>query len=402
MAMEIDSETVLVTLREEVESKDADLAAHFYTLEDYYERKLWYQLSELLRKQIYKNPNSRSIRLKLFDNFISTFGDKINQLQLVEFLVISLADSSPENALEYLTNLKERLLKLGEKKSSNFADQDINDYEIIQALLYLENELAKVKLQLGFIDEATAIIEHSQEKIDNLTVSVDNRVNASFYYIKAQLVKRKGDFNLFYYNSLLFLACIPNLDDLEDKEGIVTDICISGLLGDKIYNFGEIIMHDIFKYLSDQWLKELLLSLNNGDLTSFNKLIADTDKINKFSEISTRIDFLKQKICIMAFVELVFNKPTVSRCIQYGEILKQIPLLTNENEIEHLIMRCLSLGLIRGLINQVEKNVEVSWIQPRTMTLAQIKGMKAKMELWNDKVSVLNEYMGQAGGEILV
>lgn len=266
----------------------------------------------------------------------------------------------------------------------------------------MENELAKVKLQLGFIDEATAIIEQSQEKIDNLTVSVDNRVNASFYYIKAQLVKRKGDFNLFYYNSLLFLACIPNLDDLEDKEGIVTDICISGLLGDKIYNFGEIIMHDIFKYLSDQWLKELLLSLNNGDLTSFNKLIADTDKINKFSEISSRIDFLKQKMCIMAFVELVFNKPTVSRCIQYDEILKQIPLLTNENEIEHLIMRCLSLGLIRGLINQVEKNVEVSWIQPRTMTLAQIKGMKAKMELWSDKVSVLNEYMGQAGGEILV
>lgn len=400
--MEIDSETVLVTLREEVESKDADLAAHFYTLEDYYERKLWYQLSELLKKEIYRNPNSRAIRLKLYDNFISSFSDKVNQLQLVEFLIISLADSSPENALEYLTNLKQTLLKRGEKKSSNFADQDMNDYEIIQALLYLENELAKVKLQLGFIDEATTIIEQSQEKLDNLSVSADNRVNASFYYIKAQLVKRKGDFNLFYYNSLLFLACIPDIDDLEDKENVVRDICISGLLGDKIYNFGEIIMHDIFKYLSDEWLKELLLSLNNGDLTSFNKLIANKTEIERIPEVSNRVEFLKQKMCIMAFVELVFNKPTTSRCIQYSEILQKIPLLVNGNEIEHLIMRCLSLGLIKGLINQVEENVEVSCFQPRTMTLAQIKGMKAKMELWSDKVSVLNKYMGQAGGEILV
>lgn len=402
MAMEVDTETVLATLREAVEEKDADLAALFYTLEDYHERKLWYQLSDLLKKQIYKNPNSREIRLKLYDNFISTFSDKINQLQLVEFLVLSLNDTKPEDALEYLSNLKQQLLKLSEKKANNFGDKDINDFEIIQALIYLENELAKVKLQLGFIDEATSIIDQSQQKIDNLNISVDDRVNASFYYVKAQLMKMKGDFNLYYYNSLLFLACIPNLDDLENKSDVVRDICISGLLGDKIYNFGEIIMHDIFNCLTNKWLKDLLLCLNDGDLETFNTLLTDTNEINKFSDISSRIGFLKQKMCIMAFVELVFNKPTTSRCIQYSEILKAIPLIATNDEIEHLIMKCLSLGLIKGLINQVEESVEVSWIQPRTMTLSQIKGMKTKLEVWNGKVSVLNTYMGQSGGELLV
>ncbi|KAG0674608.1 hypothetical protein C6P42_002147 [Pichia californica] len=398
--MDVDIETVLSTLRDQIEEKDSDLAAYFYSLEDYHERKLWYQLSEVLKKQIYSNPNSRSVRLKLYDNFISTFKDKINQLQLVEFLVISLLDSKPEDALEYLSNLKQDLLKLIEKKNNNYGDHDVNDYEILQALIYLDNELAKVKLKLGFIDEATSMIDVSKEKIDNMNISVDNRVNSSFYYIKAELMKVKGDFNMFYYNSLLFLACIPNLGELDNKENIVRDICISGLLGDKIYNFGEIIMHDIFKYLSNEWLKELLLSLNDGNLNNFNKLIENNEEVNKISDISSRIDFLKQKMCIMAFVELVFSKPTTSTCIQYNEIINQIPFLANGNEIEHLVMKCLSLGLIKGLINQVEENVEVSWIQPRTMTLSQIQSMKVKMEVWNEKVGALNEYMGQAGVSI--
>lgn len=220
-----------------------------------------------------------------------SFGDKINQLQLVDFLVISLKDSTPQDSYEYLNNLKQRVLKLGETKSHNTGDDDINDYEIIQALIYLDNELAKVKLDLGFVDEAVSIIDESEKKIDSLNVSVDNRVNASFYLVRAKLMKGKGDFNSFYYNSLLFLSCIPELEELQDKQLIVQDICISGLLGDKVFNFGEIIMHDIFQYLNDNWLKELLLSLNNGDLNTFNKLIANTDALGQYKDIESRLDF---------------------------------------------------------------------------------------------------------------
>ena len=399
--MAVDAETVLATLRDEVETKDAELAAQFYTLEDYYERKLWYQLSEVLKHQIYANDHSKSIRLKLFDNFILTFSDKINQLQLVEFLTLSLVDSSAHDSLEYLTNLKTKIIKEMDSRTHGAGVDDINDYEIIQALLYLEDELARVKLELGFIDEASAIIDQSEKKIEQLTSSVDLRVYSSLYFVKAQLMKLRGDFNAFYYNSLLFLACIPDLNKLADKEQIVHDIAISGLLGDKIFNFGEVIMHEIFNYLQSAWLKGLVLSLNNGDLKSFNELIGQTAQLQELPDIANRVEFLKQKVCVMAFIELVFNKPTTSRCISYTEILEQIPLLKNGHEIEHLVMRCLRLGLMRGLINQVDENVEVSWIHPRTMTHAQVESMRAKMALWNEKVGALTEYMGGCGGEVL-
>lgn len=399
--MEIDSEAILITLREEIEAKDADLAAHFYTMEDYYERKLWHQLTELLKTEVYKNPNSIPIRLRLFLNFIYTFSEKLNKLQLVEFFILSLTELTPYDKLEYLNDLNEKLVALGENQNSKSTDLKNEDRELIQARIYLKNELAIVKLQLGFIDEASSIIDQSEDLITESTIPVDNRVNANFYYAKAQLMKLLGDFNSAYYNNLLFLACIPNIQELERKEFIVEDICINGLLGDKIYNFGEIIMHEIFNYLGNQWLKELILSLNNGDLVTFEKLISN-EKYKDFNLISGKIEFLTQKLCIMAFIELVFNKPSTNRCITYNEILQKISLIKNGKEIESLLMKCLSLGLIKGLINQVEENVEVSWIQPRTMTLTQIQNMKDKIEIWNEKVASLNRYMGECGGELYV
>lgn len=405
MTMDIDADTVLITLREEIEEKDPELAGFFYTLEDQYERKLWYQLSESLKNTVYRNDNSRPIRLRLFDNFISTFADKINQLQLVEFLVESLVDTNAQDSLEYLTNLKHKISDFNERKNSRtkfgYSDDEIKDYEIVQALIFLDNELARVKLQLGFVDESSKMIVQSEEKIEQLNISVDTRVNSSFYRVKAQFVKMKGDFTAFYYNSLLFLACVPNVEELLNKESIIEDISISGLLGDKIYNFGEIIMHDIFKYLQSEWLKKLVVSLNNGDLQTFNTLISSSKDLEQFPDLKNALEFLKQKMCIMAFIELVFNKPTTNRTIEYTEIKQLIPLIYSDDDIERLVMRCLSLGLIKGSINQVESNVEVSWIQPRTMTLTQIENMQTKMAAWSDKVKTLTGYMSSCGGQLL-
>lgn len=396
----MDADTVLLSIRESIEERDPELAATLYTLEDYYERKLWYQLTDVLKNSVFKNSAAVDIRLKLFENFVMSFSNKINQLQLVEFLVLSLVESSATEALEYLTNLKLKMKELADNKNKKSTETDINEHEVIQALIYLENELAKVKLELGFADEASSMIDKTEREIDQLSFSVDSRVNASFYNTRAQLMKSKADFNGFYYNSLLCLACIPDLKGLEHQDSIVTDICISGILGDKIYNFGEIIMHDIFQYLKNDWLKELVLCLNNGDLATFQRLVKDTAKLNNIAELSSRADFLEQKVCIMAFIELIFNRPSTNRHIQFSEISEKIPLLNTNDKIEFLIMKCLSLGLMKGTINEIGETVEVSWIQPRTMTHKQIEHMKERVSLWTEQVSGLHEYMSSCGGEL--
>jgi 26S proteasome regulatory subunit N9 len=52
-------------------------------LEDFWERKLWNQLTEALL-QFFRDPRSAPQRLPFYKVFILKFADKINQLKLVE------------------------------------------------------------------------------------------------------------------------------------------------------------------------------------------------------------------------------------------------------------------------------------------------------------------------------
>lgn len=47
----------------------------------------------------------------------------------------------------------------------------------------------------------------------------------------------------------------------------------------------------------------------------------------------------------------------------------------------------LALHLIEGTIDQVEGTVQVSWVQPRILTLPQIEALRARLDGWVEKVS---------------
>ena len=150
--------TTLITLREEIEpTDDAELIGAFYKLEDLYERKL----CELLENDVYKNKHSEVIRLRLFENFIMSFGDKLNQLKLVQFLLLSMDQCTPEDSLENLKMLRQKITDYGLKESKKVVEEDINDNQVIQALIFVEVETARVKLEMGNIDEATAMMDES-------------------------------------------------------------------------------------------------------------------------------------------------------------------------------------------------------------------------------------------------
>jgi hypothetical protein len=53
-------------------------------------------------------------------------------------------------------------------------------------------------------------------------------------------------------------------------------LSIAALLGEKIYNFGELLLHPILDQLKTPegtWLRELLFAMNSGDLDAFGKLL---------------------------------------------------------------------------------------------------------------------------------
>jgi hypothetical protein len=79
-AMNID--TIPDFLAEQRDSAPTDLQYLFISFEDFWERKLWHQLTDALI-EFFNHKESASQRLPFYKSFILTFADKINQLKLV-------------------------------------------------------------------------------------------------------------------------------------------------------------------------------------------------------------------------------------------------------------------------------------------------------------------------------
>ena len=138
--------------------------------------------------------------------------------------------------------------------------------------------------------------------------------------------------------------------------------------GDKIYNFGELLLHDILNCFKDSqydWLYNLIHNLNSGNLKNFNKWLAIGFQKSPF--LKTFEVFLKQKVIIMSLLELISMKSTTNKQLNFKEISEFTG--TPVNDVEHLIIKCFSLNLIKGYINQIDEVLVVTWLQPRILEL---------------------------------
>ena len=87
----------------------------------------------------------------------------------------------------------------------------------------------------------------------------------------------------------------------------------------------------------------------------------------------------------MAVMELVFQRNPHDRKLSFSEIAAatSLPL----DQVEWVLMKALSLGLIKGVINQVQENILVSWVQPRVLETSQIESLKTRIQAWTGKVA---------------
>jgi 26S proteasome regulatory subunit N9 len=80
--MAVDSEAIPNHLAEQREAAPDDLQQYFIQFEDYWERKLWHELTNHLI-EYFSLPESAPQRISLYNGFIKSFASKINKLQLV-------------------------------------------------------------------------------------------------------------------------------------------------------------------------------------------------------------------------------------------------------------------------------------------------------------------------------
>lgn len=207
------------------------------------------------------------------------------------------------------------------------------------------------------------------------------------------------DFAAYYKNALLYLACI-SLEDLrlEERQSRAYDLSMSALVSDSIYNFGELLLHPILDSLDDtpnEWLRDLLFAFNSGDLKAYETLVSNIQKNNL---LASNKGFLYQKISLAALTELAFRRPPHERALTFATISQETRVA--RSEIEHLIMKALSLGLLRGTIDQVAEVARINWVQPKVLDMKQIESMRVRLKEWDSSVNQLGTWIETVGKEV--
>ncbi|AOW27178.1 proteasome regulatory particle lid subunit [Candida albicans SC5314] len=409
--MDIDTEvsTVLATIRSK--SDNSELNNIIYQLEDFYERKLWHQLTQVL-DQIYYTLDSTiitsNLKNRLYNLFIKQFQLKLNPIKVVDYLLESF-ENDPKETLSTLLTLKKDFIN-DLKRSHNYRvtddvdDNDDNEEEeeenqdeelkqLIQddeAVIYVKLQIARYYLKLHQLNKAEDILIDVAPKFESLNNNLNSKINSAYYLEKTEHAKILNNYNDYYSNGLLYLSSVTNLTD-EEKNKLRYELCIAALLGDKIYNFGELILHDIFQEISQpsssttssqyNWLYQLIINLNAGNVDNFNHWLSIA--IKKAPILEQHQIFLKEKLTIMALLELV----SADKKLSFDIISEKTN--TPIDQVELIIIKTMSLHLIEGYINQDQQYVVVSWIQPRILNLDQVKNLIQNVEHLSKNISLV-------------
>jgi 26S proteasome regulatory subunit N9 len=354
-------------------AKYPELAADLSRIAEDYRGKLWHQLTQKL-ETIVANPAFSRELVDFYSKFIHSFATKLNPLAFAKLAIAVSQQHAPAAGVAFM---KETAAALSAK-----------DLLTQEAWVMVTSELAGLKLRDGNDAECKALLADAKKVIDNMT-DLDPVVYASFYLVAANYQKRKGSPADFYRNALLYLAYV-SLDTLAPsrREQLAFDMGLAALLGEDIYSFGELLSHPILESLrrsSGAWLVDLLECFHAGDLARYGKLrVQFAAQLSAQADLAAQSQRLQEKITILGLMELVFRLPSDQRTIRFQTVAAATGLQVEE--VEHLVMKALSLKLVRGSIDQVDEAVAVTWVQPRILLPAQIANMGERLQKWGDHV----------------
>lgn len=178
--------TFLAQQRDEV--APPELQPLFLDFEEFWERKLWHQLTEALL-QFYNHTASGPQRIPIYKNFVLSFAAKINQLKLVSLGLAAASQCKgrlpPQSAIFGTFKLTGHSLDYGEAlEFMTGVAAKVNQPASQDAYVYATVETARIKLYLGDLEGARTALDEAERILDRFD-SVEPMVNASFYRVNA-------------------------------------------------------------------------------------------------------------------------------------------------------------------------------------------------------------------------
>lgn len=369
-------------LAEQQRKSTGELAQEWNTIEELYNKKLWHQLT-LRIQQIVTNPllAQGDGLIKLYQNFISDFEHRISPYALADIathVVKQIKD--PKDSIEFLRKMQEKV------KSSH------------EANILCLTSIGVVKLKQKDMEATKDVIREAHVALDELDGVTP--VHGKFYELSSNYHKLMGHHAEYYREALRYLGCVDIKEkQAADRKTRAFNLGLAAILGKDVYNFGELLGHPILESLNGtdyQWLVDLLYAFNSGNLQRFEELRSQWQVQPDLAQSEIP---MRQKISLLCLMEMTFKRPAINRQLSFQEIAAEtrLPL----NEVELLVMRALSLGLVKGSIDQIEQKAHMTWVQPRVLDRDQVGVMQKKLELWCTDVLEMEKFVQSKAQDIL-
>lgn len=358
-----------------------DQAQWFSTFEELYSRKLWHQLSTKIFEYIEQAPGEKDL-LSLHRNFVTDFEMKMNPLLLIEFASkVVFQINNPDTCIELIESLKAKV------KHNKMAS--VLCSIIIGEQRQIKNDIVAVEKLLE--DLSTEI-----DDVDGVTP-----VHARFYLLASDHYKKIGDHCRYYRNALRYLGCLSDTDETLTRAHPVQQeraftMALAALLGDEIFNFGELLQHPIINCIepTKKWVIELLEAFNTGNLARYESLQPQWS--TQPDLVAHSLD-LRKKITLMCLMEMTFKSH--DGILTFDQIAEQARV--EPIEVEMLVMRALSLKLVKGNIDQVCGRVHLWWVQPRVLNRAQIVSLRSRLDTLCKDVGAMEGLLETKAQEII-
>ena len=351
--------------------KHPSLKSIFDEIDSHLNQRLYHQLtSDILN--LSQNPEMQQGKdLIDFYNYIVLYIEPaLNPMKYLKYV---------ENMLHnYKDNMHEALLFVEniENKHKDYKGEAKISMKLIKGFCYLE---------LNKMYELEDIIKTTESEFSG-NIEIDASLYAQYYKLTTLFYEKKQDYDNFYFNAFQYLAYETKLSD-EEKLNLCYKMCSAMLIGEKLYNFEELIEKDFFKLMKGSkydWISNLILSFNSSKVDQFLSICEQNKKnIEENPILRGKIDYLPLKIRIAALLDLIFHKNKSERILSFDEICKVC--MTEEKEIENIAMKALSHGLIKGFIDQTDRKIYVNWIQPKYLGKEKMGILQERLNAWIDK-----------------
>ena len=390
-----------------------ELSEKYYDkIATYCQQKLWHQLTLLILdfmsntnksttlKPLPSSPDLKNTYFALYTKVVLIVQNKLNPLALSQ-IACNVAFNGGDESEEASKSLLEEVLKKVESKS-------------IAAKLYIESKLALLVLQKK--DSASA----DKEQLSSIKSTITTNepilaqlipdtpesiiVHSSFYEMTMTYYKLIGPPELFYDQAMKYLnyyeivdaATDSNKEAIAKQHQLAVDLCLAAVTGQGVYNLGQLVTNPLVGCLqntTEQWLVELLQSISNGNVTDYKNLvnIKYKNQIENTPTLVSRQNSITEKMTLLSLVQLIFERPSSERTINYNEIAERLQI--NLDQVEWVIMRSFSEKLLEGTMDQVDGSVTITWVLPRMLDNTQLLQLSSKYGEWATKVSSTKEYM---------